>query len=168
MAQQKLNHVHLDDAIRAANHNFDDLYTNGVVPGGGQLAIANGGTGQATAAAALSALAGPLARTVADALTASVTQTLVGGLALTKGINVLTTVANTGDSVTLPLMVAGDEVIVDNQGAHNAWVYPHSSGVAIDAGSAGAKVVLTAAARCLYIYTTANQVRSYLLGATSA
>lgn len=166
MSQIKLSHVHLDDAIKAANHNFDELY------GASGLAdpnpIAAGGTGQTTAAAALAALAGPLARTSADALTASTTQTLVGGLALTKGINVLTTVANTGDSVTLPTMAVGDEVIVDNQGAYNAWVYPFGSGVAIDAGSAGAKVVLTAGARCLYVYTAANQVRSYLLGATSA
>ena len=132
------------------------------------LSTAQGGTGGTTAAAALSALAGPLERTAADGLTASTTQTLAGGLALTVGVNVLTVVANTGDSVTLPLMVPGDEVIVDNQGAHNAWVYPHATADNIDAAAAAAKVVLTAAARCLYVKTAANQIRSYLLGATSA
>ncbi len=105
---------------------------------------------------------------VANALTASTTQTRVGGLALTNRINRLTTVANAGDAVTLPALAAGQRVIVINAGAHAASVFPNGSSDAIDGGTAGAAVTLTNPNRAEFICIAANTIISAQLGSASA
>lgn len=102
-------------------------------------------------------------------LTASTTQTLAGGLPLTAGVNVLSTVANSGDAVTLAIgAVVGQSQKIFNDGAHPAGVFPVSASVQIDGGSAGAKVTLTNALRCEYTCTAVNVIKSSQLGAVSA
>lgn len=71
--------------------------------------------------------------TVNASITASTTQTQGQG-ALTADINILTTVANDGDTVTLPTPAAGDECVVINKGAEWAYCYP-PSGVDLGAGT---------------------------------
>lgn len=108
------------------------------------------------------------ARSVATGITASTTQTLAGGTALTKALNVVSTAANSGDAVTLPAMTAGQAVVVFNDGANPIKVFPNSASVAIDGGSAGASVTLTNALRCEYICTATNVIKSAKLGAVSS
>lgn len=105
---------------------------------------------------------------VANALTASTTQTLAAGTALTKRINRITTCANSGDAVTLPALAVGQSVDIYNDGAAAASVFPNSASVAIDGGSAGAAVTLTNAKRCRYTCVATNVVISAQLGAVSA
>lgn len=60
-------------------------------------------------------------------LTASTTQTQVGGLALLSSFNVITTVANANDTVTLPAAAAGKHCVVINKAAANILkIYPAS------------------------------------------
>ncbi len=106
--------------------------------------------------------------TVEDAITASTTQTLAGGYALTAQMNRVTVCANSGDAVTLPLMTVGQWCDVYNAGANPAAVFPNSAGVAIDGGSAGASVALANAKRCRYTYFATNVIVSAQLGAISA
>lgn len=71
-------------------------------------------------------LATNLARTVTAAITASVTQTQVGGTALTTDFNFVSTVANANDAVTMQTAVAGMEVTVANDGANILQIFPAS------------------------------------------
>ncbi len=105
---------------------------------------------------------------VANGLTASTTQTRVGGLALTKRVNRVTTVANASDAVTLPALLPGQSVDVYNAGSHAMSVFPNGSADAIDGGTAGAAVTLTNALRCRYTCVAANTIVSAQLGAASA
>lgn len=108
------------------------------------------------------------AASVANALTASVTQTRAGGLALTKRINRITVCANSGDAVTLPALSAGQSVEVYNDGANPAKVFPNGASDTIDGGAGGASVPLANAKRCLYTCVAANTIISAQLGAVSA
>ena len=105
---------------------------------------------------------------VANALTASTTQTRVGGLALTKKFNRLTTVTNAADAVTLPALIAGQSAFVWNDGAHAASVFPNGASDAIDGGSAGAAVTLTNAKHAMFLCVATNVIVSAQLGVASA
>ena len=79
-------------------------------------------------------------------LTASVTQTQAGGLALLSSYNEIGTVANPGDALTAFLVSAGARLIVINNGANQLQLFPgvgddFGAGVdvaiEIDAGSVG-------------------------------
>jgi hypothetical protein len=105
---------------------------------------------------------------IANALTASVTHTLAGGLALTKMINRLTVVASAGDAVTLPTLTPGQWCDVFNDGANAASVFPHAAGVTIDGGAGGAAVTLTNGKRARYLCVAANTLISAQFGAVSA
>lgn len=91
---------------------------------------------------------------VKTGLTASVTQTQVGGLALTGYINVVSTVATTGDAVTLPVGATGGQttVIVINNGANTMQIFP-PTGAAIDGGTVNASVTLIAGSKKHFYYT---------------
>jgi hypothetical protein len=102
------------------------------------------------------------------AITASATQTRVGGTPLSYLINVLGTVAAIGNSVTLKPMQPGDFQVVFNRAANAAWVWPNSAAVGIDAGAAGANCVLSGGNRCIYWCITPTLIVSSLLGAVSA
>lgn len=84
-------------------------------------------------------------RSVGTGLTATGT-TISDALALTKFVNVLSTVAaSTG--VKLPSATPiGQSVIVQNNGANALNVFPHSSSGTLNGGSAGAAVTCAAAA----------------------
>ncbi len=108
------------------------------------------------------------ARSVQTGITASTTQTRVGGYALTKALNVVATAANSGDAVTLPAMTAGQSVTIFNNGANPIKVFPNGSGDTIDGGSAGASVTLTNANRCAFECVAAGVILSAKLGAVSS
>lgn len=59
-------------------------------------------------------------------VTASTTQTQVGGTALTKDVNNVSVVANANDTVTLPAASAGRRCCVINNGAQTLRIYPAS------------------------------------------
>jgi len=59
-------------------------------------------------------------------ITASTTQTQGNGL-LTADLNVISTVANNNDTVTLPTAVQGVSIIVVNQGTKKVKIYPNTS-----------------------------------------
>lgn len=105
---------------------------------------------------------------VENAITASTTQTRVGGTALTEALNRVTTVANAGDAVTLPALAAGQSVVVFNDGANPASVFPNGASDAIDGGSAGAAVTLTNAKRAVFVCVAANTIVSAQLGVPAA
>ena len=63
---------------------------------------------------------------VTAGLTASTTQTQVGGLALTNEINEIATVANPSDTIVLPAAIAGRKIIIINNGANTLRMYPAS------------------------------------------
>jgi len=74
-----------------------------------------------------------------------------------QGNNVITTefyeiavCANPGDAVTLPVAVAGQLVIIVNNGAQSADVFP-ASGDKVDGGSANAAFALASGANALFI-----------------
>ena|SRR5271166_3453191 len=110
---------------------------------------------------------GILTQPVAATVSASTTQTRGQG-PLTAAINVLSTVANTGDAVTLPALTAGQAVAVFNAAGHAASVFPNGSADTIDGGTGGAKVTLTNAKRCLYFCVAAGVIVSAQLGVASA
>ena len=76
---------------------------------------------------------------VTNGITAGTTQTIAGATALTKGINRVSTVANTGDAVALPTAVAGLEILIINDGANTMKVFPcNGASDRIDGGSVDA------------------------------
>lgn len=105
---------------------------------------------------------------VEGGITAGTTQTIAGGYALTKEVNIISTCANTGDAVTLADLAVGEYQDVYNDGANAASVFPHAAGVQIDGGTAGAAATLTNAKRCRYLCDAANSIISAQLGAVSA
>lgn len=106
---------------------------------------------------------------VAAGLVASVTQTRVGGLALTASVSVVATVGSAGDAVTLPALLPGQSVDVYNAaGVNSMKVFPNGATDTIDGGSAGASVNLAATKRCRYTCVAANTIISAQLGVVSA
>lgn len=125
-------------------------------------------TGSTSVSSPLIVSTGVMTRSVATTLTASITQTRAGGLALTKDINNITTCAHSGDAVTLPALTAGQSVIVRNAGANPASVFPNGASDAIDGGSGGASVTLTNGKAAMFICLATNVIVSHQLGAVSA
>lgn len=81
-------------------------------------------------------------------LTASVTQTQVGGLALLSSYNEIATVATTGDALTAFLVSAGARLVVVNNGANDLQLFP---GVGDDIG-AGVDASITIAAGAVGVF----------------
>ena len=65
-------------------------------------------------------------RSSVTGITASITQTQGSG-ELTGDINVISTVANNNDVVTLPTAEAGDTIIVYNNGSKKVKIFPNTS-----------------------------------------
>ncbi|MDB5448312.1 MAG: hypothetical protein JWQ97_3629 [Phenylobacterium sp.] len=103
------------------------------------------------------------AESVANALTASTTQTRVGGLALTKAINRVSTAVTSGDAVTLAALTPGQSQVVINDGASPIKVFPNGASDQIDGGTAGASVTLTNAKRCRFTCLATNVIVSQLM-----
>lgn len=76
-------------------------------------------------------------RTSAE-LTASTTQSQAGGTPISAEVNLLSTVANANDAVTLPPGKAGDHILIYNNSGTAAQLYPASGeridGVAVNGG----------------------------------
>lgn len=153
--------------------------TNGVTgagvaqPGTLLIDVTNGVIYQNTGTLALPAWVARLgalgdAQSVATGITASITQTLAGALALSSKINFVATAANSGDAVSLPTLLPGQSVTIFNDGANPIKVFPSAASVAIDGASAGAAVTLTNAKRAVFYGKTATAVTSAQLGAISA
>lgn len=95
-------------------------------------------------------------KNVSNNITANVAQTQ-GTPALTGEYNRITTCANAGDSVTFPTALAGKTVIVTNDGANSAQLYPYS-GDDLGAG-VNTPVSLAAGASTYYICLDATNWR---------
>jgi len=110
-----------------------------------------------------------VASTVTTGITAGTTHTLAGAVPLTAMINNITVCATIADAVALPSANAaaiGDTVIVFNNGAAAAAVWPQAADH-IDAVATGSPVTLTQALRCAFICIALNTWVSAKLGATS-
>ncbi len=68
-----------------------------------------------------------IARDANAGITAGTTQTQSGATALTAEVNEVSTCANAGDGVRLPVCVAGLKIVVINNGANALSVYPQGS-----------------------------------------
>jgi hypothetical protein len=113
------------------------------------------------------AATGLIAESVADALTASVTQTQVGALGLTKQINHITVCAHAADAVRLAALTPGQFQMVFNDGANPAAVWPATGGN-IDGAGANTAVTLTNAKRAIFVCVATNVILSAQLGVVSA
>jgi hypothetical protein len=86
-------------------------------------------------------------------LTASVTQTQVGGLALLSSYNEIATVANSGDALTAFEVAEGARLVVVNNGANDLQLFP-ASGDDIGAGT-DASITIAAGAIGVFLGRTA-------------
>jgi len=91
---------------------------------------------------------------ITGSITASTTQTQGQG-ALLSGVNDVTTVANTNDTVTLPNGANGRECYVWNNGANTLQIFP-TSGEAIDGNATDAAVTLPAGSERHFIATSST------------
>lgn len=98
---------------------------------------------------------GNVIRSVATGVTATGTNQ-GSSFDLTKDINVVSTVSS-GTGVSLPIEVAGMEIIVMNMGANSLNVYPNSGSAAIDTLSAGAAFVLGTGTKIMFICVSGTQ-----------
>jgi hypothetical protein len=128
-------------AAGAAAYAFDgDDDTGFFSPGADSVALTAGGV---EAVRYTEAGGGVVQRNQNDVgLTASVTQTQAGGLALLSSYNEIATVANPGDALTAFSVAAGDRLIVINNGANDLQLFP---AVGDDIG-AGVDTAITIAA----------------------
>lgn len=92
--------------------------------------------------------------TITTGITASVTQTQGQG-PLTSSVNYIETCATTNDTVTLPSARKGLMIVVANDGAQTAQVFP-ASGDSIDTFATDAARLLSATRRILCIATSAS------------
>lgn len=90
--------------------------------------------------------------------------TLATATALTREINVVSTVA-AGTGVQLPSSI-GTSVIVVNNGANPLFVYPNSATASIDSAAAGVALSIPVGAKIMFICVSATQF--YTLNATFA
>jgi hypothetical protein len=91
---------------------------------------------------------GAIGRGYQNAIVASTTQTQGQG-ALTKDINIVGTVANANDTVTLPSAAPGMEVFIRNNGAQTLKIFP-ASGDNINATGVNTAVTLASGASATY------------------
>lgn len=94
-------------------------------------------------------------RAVEEGITASTTQTQ-GQRPLSSDINVVETVANGGDVVTLPPDPLGKTITIFNNGANNMDVFP-SSGVQINGGGVNNAEALNTTEKQIYCGISATQ-----------
>lgn len=79
-----------------------------------------------------------------ETLTATAGGTLANSIVLNKGMNIVTTVATTNDSVTLPLLTGSVQLSVVNNGANTMRIFPDASTSQIDTAGAGTAKTLVA------------------------
>lgn len=93
-------------------------------------------------------------RTAATGITASTTQTQ-GQMPLTAEVNIVSTVANASDTVTLRLATQGRTQFIRNNGANVLQIYP-ATGDAINGGSVNASVTLNPGAAVRFVTADAT------------
>ena len=104
-------------------------------------------------------IAGNAIDSITAGITASTTQTQGQG-AITTDINQVSTVANTNDTVTLPVPKAGMIILIMNDGTHTLQIFP-STGTNAGAGLNTAVTLATGKyARYIAISTTVWRVRA--------
>ena len=136
-------------------------------PGGTQTTLGNvinGGT-VAQTIAANSTLQSPLVsgvpqENIANAITASTTQTLAGAVQLTHLWNVVSTVGTANDAVKLPPVALNTGFAqvcwVINNGASALAIYPSESATAIDTHATATAATLTTLHRAAFVQNTAS------------
>lgn len=92
-------------------------------------------------------------------LTASTTQTQVGALALPASFNNISTVANAGDAVRLPVIGLGKTITVKNSGVSPLQVFP-ATGNSIDGGTANASIFIAPGKEVSFTGTSATNSTS--------
>jgi len=128
------------DALVADTADIDAGSVDGAAVGAASASTGKFTTLEATGLLTLSTTAG---------ITASTTQSQGQG-ALTTTINEISTCANAGDTVTLPTAAAGVIVVIINNGAESANVFP-ASGDNIDGTGADTAVTQGAGANFIYV-----------------
>ncbi len=94
---------------------------------------------------------------VTTGITANTGSSLATGEVLNARVNVISVCANAGDAVTLPTGCGkGAELIVRNNGAASADVFPPTALATINGGSAGAAVAVANAKAGIFICVSAD------------
>lgn len=158
------------DTLVVTGPNFQQIAADAflITPTGGaqgKLAdFVNGGTVAQTIAAG-STLPSPLisgipSESIANAITASTTQTLAGAVPLTAAFNVVSVVGTANDAVKLPPVTlnAGfaQVVAVVNNGASALAIFATESATAIDTHATATAATLTTLHRAFFIQNTAS------------
>lgn len=79
-----------------------------------------------------------------ETVTATAGGTLANSVVLNRAINIVTTVATTNDSVTLPALTGSVQLTIVNNGANTMRVFPDASTSQIDTAGAGTAKTLAA------------------------
>lgn len=134
-----------------SNASYTNVVMANVPTVANQIPVFNDTAGSITDSG-MSIVSGLLEQTAVSALTAHSGGGQTSALALTKGVNNVTTVAAAGDSVRLPASAAGLEISITNSGANSMQVYGAGTdtinGIATGTGVAqlpGQTVVYTSA-----------------------
>ena len=105
---------------------------------------------------------GRIVGSVTDSITAKASGNHATAIPLTTFVSNLTTVATDKDSVVLPVMNAGEVIIITNSGTKDAQVFAAGTatinGVATDTG-----VALTTLKTGIYVAVTADKIRGGML-----
>ena len=155
--------------LLAASANFTFNYATNALTVTGNISGANLTTAGAVAATGNVSGANLVAtgyhiRSITTGITAA-GSTQGAATALTKEINVVSTVSSGANGVVLPTAVAGMVLIINNRSANTLNVYPASGG-AINSGSANAAYSHSSNASIQYYATSSTQW--YTVGATFA
>lgn len=138
---------------------YDDTNLGTVMaqPGSGQQLIASGYFGPGIAY-----------QSVFNGYVASTTHTLAGATPITRQVGVVSTVANSGDAVSLLPSFPGLIQTIFNSGTNPMAIFPGLVGDSIDGHSAGTSITLTNGKRALFICVGPSQWTSAQLGVPSA
>lgn len=87
---------------------------------------------------------------VTSAIVASTTQTQAGATVLAAAVNEVGTVANNNDTVRLPTLVIGRQVIVINNGVNILQIFPPTSGT-INGGAVNASTTAASGSNIIFV-----------------
>ena len=94
--------------------------------------------------------------TFTGGITAAVASTQAGGVPIQSAFNRVATVANAGDSVTLPVAVPGASLVITNGSATSMDVFPAVDGI-INALSADAAFAMAGGVTAMFVCTLAGR-----------
>jgi hypothetical protein len=93
--------------------------------------------------------------TATTGITAAVASNQAGGTPIRSAFNRVTTVANAGDSVTLPVALAGASLVITNASATSMDVFPAVGGV-INALSPNAAFAIAGGVTVMFVCSVAG------------